>query len=195
MSEPTPQNASGQDLDWVAFCYVADELSEADRSAFESRLENDLAACEAVARAVRLADTTLLALTDLSARTTEDRTARQRRRDVSRRARSIGVAGLIASVLIVVLSTWQHQPDPVAMNETVQDADAIVGLWFSSQSVVNELPAPEEDIVSFPRQTDVSSPNVASPIVAAAAESSVDVPDWLMVALQAESASAATWEN
>lgn len=42
------------DLDWLAFCYIADELSPADEEAFERRLADDQRAREAVARAVDL---------------------------------------------------------------------------------------------------------------------------------------------
>ena len=49
MNSKTPQ-----ELDWLAFQYVADELSAPDRAAFEERLETDQAAREAVARGVEL---------------------------------------------------------------------------------------------------------------------------------------------
>jgi hypothetical protein len=41
------------DLEWLAVRYVLDELSIADRDAFEVRLADDLSACEAVAAASR----------------------------------------------------------------------------------------------------------------------------------------------
>lgn len=46
--------ASG--LDWQAWLYIAGELDDAARDAFETRLLEDVAACEAVARAVELSD-------------------------------------------------------------------------------------------------------------------------------------------
>jgi len=42
------------DLDWLAFCYIADELSRDEADAFETRLAHDQEAREAVARAVEL---------------------------------------------------------------------------------------------------------------------------------------------
>ncbi len=42
------------DVDWLAFCYVADELPQQQRSEFEARLADDLEAQEAVARAMEL---------------------------------------------------------------------------------------------------------------------------------------------
>lgn len=43
-------------LDWQAWLYVAGEMDDAAREAFETRLLDDVAACEAVARAVELSD-------------------------------------------------------------------------------------------------------------------------------------------
>jgi hypothetical protein len=40
------------ELDWLAFCYVADELDAEARAKFEQRLAVDPAACEAVAAAI-----------------------------------------------------------------------------------------------------------------------------------------------
>jgi hypothetical protein len=48
---------SNTDLDWLAFRYIADELPATEREAFELRLADDQLACEALARAVELADT------------------------------------------------------------------------------------------------------------------------------------------
>jgi len=47
--------ASASDrLQWLAFCYVADELTASQRTDFESRLSTDLKAQEALASAVKL---------------------------------------------------------------------------------------------------------------------------------------------
>ena len=45
------------DLDWLAFRYIANELTADEHEAFELRLADDAAACEALARAVELTDT------------------------------------------------------------------------------------------------------------------------------------------
>lgn len=44
-----------EDLDWLAFCYIAGELPAAEADAFETRMADDQEAREAVARAVGLA--------------------------------------------------------------------------------------------------------------------------------------------
>jgi hypothetical protein len=45
------------ELDWLAFCYAAGELSDADTEAFEARLAEEQPAREALARAVELTQT------------------------------------------------------------------------------------------------------------------------------------------
>lgn len=45
-----------EELDWLAFRYISNEMNEAELAAFEERLEQDHAACEAVARAVNASD-------------------------------------------------------------------------------------------------------------------------------------------
>src|SRR5215211_1207264 len=49
-----PDKRSDDDLDWLAFRYAQAEMSTAEAQTFEARLASDLAACEAVARAVQL---------------------------------------------------------------------------------------------------------------------------------------------
>jgi len=47
-------NNDKNEIDWLAFCYAADELTEPEVAAFELRLADDQAAREALARAVEL---------------------------------------------------------------------------------------------------------------------------------------------
>jgi hypothetical protein len=51
----------GRDLDWLAFQYVAGELSAEAAVLFEARLQSSTAACEAVERAVALGECVSLA--------------------------------------------------------------------------------------------------------------------------------------
>ena len=50
------------DLDWLAFQYVAGELSPAETVAFEDRLACDRHACEAVARMMQTVDALAVAV-------------------------------------------------------------------------------------------------------------------------------------
>ena len=94
-------------LDWLAFCYIADELSPDDAAAFENQLADDQAAREAVARAVDL--TRALAKVgagDRSRATPASMVlgAWRRRRSAGRLARAVIAA---AACLMVVLA-YQH---------------------------------------------------------------------------------------
>jgi hypothetical protein len=51
-----------QDLEWIAFCYIADELTEAEKTEFEIRLENDDLAQQAVVTAMEQSQTIYAAL-------------------------------------------------------------------------------------------------------------------------------------
>jgi hypothetical protein len=61
MSNPSDQNLSDRELDWLAFRYIAGELTDGESSEFESRLATDQEACEAVSKAVELAEVTSMA--------------------------------------------------------------------------------------------------------------------------------------
>lgn len=51
---------NADDLDWMAFCYVADELAGEQLTQFERRLSEDQEAREAVAHAMKLSSEVLL---------------------------------------------------------------------------------------------------------------------------------------
>lgn len=95
-----------QKLEWLAFCYVADELSPAERAAFEKRLVDDQAAREAVALAVELSLATELVFS-------EDATivAAQKQLQVASPKRgwwsvALACGGLLALIVINKLA-WQ----------------------------------------------------------------------------------------
>ena len=56
-SEPISAHAS-DDLDWLAFCYIADEMTEVEEREFELRMEHDQSVRDAVARAQELGELT-----------------------------------------------------------------------------------------------------------------------------------------
>jgi hypothetical protein len=57
------------DLDWLAFQYAAGELQGAERDAFEQLLATELAACEALAKAVQLCQSVAMCEAELAADT------------------------------------------------------------------------------------------------------------------------------
>lgn len=52
MNDIETRNFDPNDLDWLAFCYIADELDDAQTAKFEARLEADQAARDAVLTAM-----------------------------------------------------------------------------------------------------------------------------------------------
>jgi hypothetical protein len=99
------------DLDWLAFCYAAGELNDAEVEQFEARLADDQAAREALARAVELTQTVAAAETQIGDLVTPAyRVQHDWRRRVSWMAVG-GVASLLAALLwsAVAGPTWHNQ--------------------------------------------------------------------------------------
>ena len=65
-----PEHDFSNQLDWLAFCYIADELSEEQRDAFEQRLAKDQQARDAVVQAMDQSQLVFAALTENDAVTT-----------------------------------------------------------------------------------------------------------------------------
>ncbi len=62
MNTAPQSSASGDaDLQWLAFRYIAGEMTAEETAAFEQQMQTDLAACEAVAAQVELSETVLAA--------------------------------------------------------------------------------------------------------------------------------------
>ena len=53
-NDSSDSSNAGQELDWLAFCYIADELDADAKAEFEERLRTDVQTCEAVAEAAQL---------------------------------------------------------------------------------------------------------------------------------------------
>ena len=96
-----------EDLDWLAFRYIADELSPDETVAFENRLASDQAAREAVAGVVDL--TCAVAVVDA-----EDHTLSRVPSLMPGARRRVGLVGrlawtgIAASVCLVVVLAYQH---------------------------------------------------------------------------------------
>lgn len=93
------------ELEWAAFRYVSGELDEREAAEFESRLEDDQAAREAVAAAVELVQTVVAAehLVELPVVATVAREA-----GMWRRVAWLGIAGAVAACcacLLLMLSS------------------------------------------------------------------------------------------
>ncbi|MGE0605750.1 MAG: hypothetical protein AB7O62_01395 [Pirellulales bacterium] len=128
MNTPADDN-----LAWLAFCYVADEMAPAEMIAFEERLEHDQTAREAVAQVVQLSaavktvESARLAPSasagfdqGLAART--DRAARPQ--SMGRFAMPATWMALGAAACLAVVVAWQSWNRPVAVVDAIAVPDA-----------------------------------------------------------------------
>jgi hypothetical protein len=129
------------DLDWLAFCYAAGELTADDAEQFEARLADDQAAREALARAVELTQTVAAAETQMGDLVTPARQQYDWSRRISWMAVG-GVASLLAALLWSAVAglTW-HKPNSgsrsqlaMAWNQTRSDFAEVreAALWSAA---------------------------------------------------------------
>ena len=134
-------------LDWLAFCYVADELTDAQRVDFETQLSSDIDAQEALANAVALGRSVfeiqrpMQPAADVHAqmRHTQTRHVQMRSQSRSSRARGlvrsgqtgwkywIAAASVIAVASLIAFSATSSESQPVvAVHRSVgNDLDAV----------------------------------------------------------------------
>jgi hypothetical protein len=120
-----------ESLDWLAMQYVLDELPESARTEFEKRLENDLAACEAVAGATRLRMGLKQVLADA-----EPAISNHRAKSTVRGVFGLTLAAAILVAVILPLLTRDQRvakPDPVE-HENVE----LVALWRTGMTDSDE---------------------------------------------------------
>jgi hypothetical protein len=98
------------DLDWLAFCYIADELSRDEVDAFEARLADDQQAREAVARAVEL--TRAIAVAGAGSRKRTEPASRVagawRRLGLAGRIGRLAWAAAAAAACLAAVLAYQH---------------------------------------------------------------------------------------
>lgn len=163
-------------LTWLATRYVLGELTESERDAFESRLADDLAACEAVAEASRmkLALHAALADTAIGARVTTGVRVHQPVVATSRRSwLAVGTAMISVACLILAVTFWPSESvDPgvaglVPTGTSAGSAVELVALWRTGMQIAEvELDDADGDVLE--------------------AASDVAVPGWLLAAVSLE---------
>jgi anti-sigma factor RsiW len=187
----TPHDeSSGVDgaLNWLAMQYVLDELSDADRVAFELRLADDLVACEAVAEASRMNLTLHAALAESTSSDSGGKNDRVNRVVAPTPRRSwlaVGTAMISVACLFMAIAYWPHESaDPgvsqaepsgqsagdrsgVNRSAGIRSAVELVSMWRDGMQVAeSNLEDAEADL--------------HEPV------SDVAVPDWLLAAVSLE---------
>lgn len=123
------------DLQWQAMQYVLDELSDAEREAFESRLADDLSACEAVTSASRLMMTTQSAMQNSPRPSPLVVATPVVATPVSRGGAWLVVALTTSVALLCVVALQSSVSGPAGPVAGVQDSVELVSLWRSGMDV------------------------------------------------------------
>jgi hypothetical protein len=167
-----------EDLEWLAFRYVAAELSPAESREFEDRLEHDQEAREAVGRLVEVT---------CAVRTLDWDTAppvrHVRRVSPWHRRRSVQLIAGLALGLIVALLVWgRRSGDRASLREgslaTAPQAAELAVVWSNARA---ELSGREDDAAGWrwltpaDKETDDPGPAVE--------EAAADTPDWMVSAV------------
>jgi hypothetical protein len=186
----TQQSARQADLDWLAYQYVAGEMSAADQDAFEGRLATDQAARESVAAAVELVAACQAAF-ERRPVVKPIKTSPQRRTALRLAVLS---AALAASITIAWLGQFQGRgSDPGLADRDTQDRGSS---WVGSESSggpqlamiwadLGENMTPE---IASVGETTAEAAEVNGS-AANGDDNDLVAPDWLMAALLDDQAS------
>ena len=177
------------DLDWLAFQYVAGELSTDEEEQFETRLAVEAEVAEAVARAVALGESVSLAFAVASDEPADDSRTVRPQTHVSRALRSQSVAGRTVSVLtaacvivaaLMISFRGDDSTQQIALEQTrgtstetsTDVSSLLLQTWTDARESIAAL---DGDAVTEVAATDLSESRT---------ELAGDVPDWMFVAVE-----------
>ena len=159
---PAAETTTRNDLAWVANCYVAGELSVDETAAFEIRLETDVAACEAVARAMELNLAIAAAFDSQPAVSVPQTSVTQPARWTGGAITALAASAVAAASVALMIG---HSGSPNGLGRT-DGAERIVAAWASGEAARNSFA--DEDLLDVADDDDL------------------DPPDWMLAALTAE---------
>lgn len=128
------------DLDWLAFCYVADELDEGMRAKFEARLENDELAQQAVADAVQQARVLYTSLDSTSTNDVKEPVVLAVPMDRNSIKRS-GILLASSAAMLMLLAGWAWFSIPLSGNPDAlaeSDSDRLASAWVETLVVMSD---------------------------------------------------------
>lgn len=170
------------DLSWTAMLYAAGELSASELEAFELRLANDTAACEAVSRTVLLAQATAEAFdvmpeprieagpsTIHTSHSIPDRAvpALQRSR---RRAAGLAALAVAATAVVLISRPFSPAPEVVVKDFDTRQAGKLLHEWSSAGENIDSILADARDSLPGDLSDELSDTRV---------------PEWMLIAVQA----------
>ncbi len=160
---------SESDLDWLAFCYLAEELSVEDRIAFESRLEHDQLAREALARAVELSLATRHVFADDAVRIAQRDALNTKSPSRGWYSVALACGGLLALVVMNNV-VWQA-------GQPASDVDELALAWSETRTTF-----PTSAAVTEEREAGESDADLLI-----AEDESVALPTWMLAAVSESS--------
>ena len=142
--QPAPDNQP--DLDWLAFCYIAGELSDEQRGQFESRLEHDLDAQQAVVDAMtqsQLIDAAVRASLNEASPSRESTTPILPVDPTSpshgRIPRFLFAAAASLMLIVVGWGWYTHQPMGGSTAEISVDEESLADAWANTDTNISEV--------------------------------------------------------
>lgn len=161
------QRQFSEDEHWLAFRYVAGELSVTEAEAFELQMLDDPRLCDAVVEAGML--TTTIASTEKQSPTVSVAAVRQEQRSSPRPQTAIASIVAVCCCLVVVVLTARLATTPDVGGESVAssgsadagDVEVLVDVWADGISDDAEIESLETDVLS----------------------QDLEVPGWLMAAV------------
>lgn len=130
------------ELDWLAFCYVAGELTAEQTVQFEQRIADDLEAQIAVADAVALTSSTYASIETIQkAKVSLDRGQRGQRGRSSEADRSSAWrwVAVAAAGVVAIVSAWQLLPNSVPKHDVAVTSSDLDEQVTNSAIEINEV--------------------------------------------------------
>lgn len=158
----TSKVTTRNDLAWLASCYVAGELSVDETAAFEARLETDVAACDAVAKAMELNLAIAAAFDSRPSVISPRPSATPPSRWAGAAITAIAATAVVAATVALMIGRGS------ATNGLARKdgADRLVAAWASGEAARNS--ADEEESID------------------SAGDADLDPPDWMLAAISVE---------
>lgn len=141
------------DLAWLANCYVAGELADAEATAFEARLANDEAACEAVAHAMEL-NLAVAAAFDLPPATLRPRPIVSSPTRWAGAAITAVAASAVAAASVALMVGHGSTTNGLARKD---GTERLVAAWASGEAARNN--AADDESIDVANEVDLEPPD------------------------------------
>lgn len=156
------------DLDWLAFRYVADELEPAERDAFEARLVKDDLAQQSVVDAVQQTQVLYSSLNSTSFNDVKEPVARPPRPFYQSSAKQIAILVASTAALLMLAIGWAWMSSPGGSDDFgISDSDQLASAWVATLVVMSN-----EELDEFVVEESLAADTINE-----------DAGDWMFVAL------------